>query len=296
MKKFISNIIKVLLMFTAICLILSRPIKADVGYFSSYDSGESSSSSDWSSSSSGDWSSSSSDSDSGGTGIGGVIIFIIISIILAVSRKNENNVVRPIQNINTYIVDNSEMIENKVREIDPLFSAESFKAFAKEVFIKLQTSWSERKWEGIRPFETNELFEQHSKQLQQLIDAKQINVMDRICVRETALNSFRVDGDKEILIMTLKSAAKDYIIEEESKKVVQGDPNKDVYMIYTMTFMRKAGVKTKEGTDKKSTTNCPNCGAPTKITSAGKCEYCGSIITTGEHDWVLSNLEGRSGM
>ena len=37
--------------------------------------------------------------------------------------------------------------------------------------------------------------------------------------------------------------------------------------------------------------NCPNCGAPTQITSAGKCEYCGSVITTGEYSWVLSNLE-----
>ena len=60
--------------------------------------------------------------------------------------------------------------------------------------------------------------------------------------------------------------------------------------------MRKAGVKTKEGTADTNTTNCPNCGAPTKITSSGKCEYCGSIITTGEHDWVLSGLEGTRGM
>ena len=37
--------------------------------------------------------------------------------------------------------------------------------------------------------------------------------------------------------------------------------------------------------------NCPNCGAPTQITSAGKCEYCGSVITTGEYNWCLSNLE-----
>ena len=55
-------------------------------------------------------------------------------------------------------------------------------------------------------------------------------------------------------------------------------------------------MKTKEGTADTNTTNCPNCGAPTKITSSGKCEYCGSIITTGEHDWVLSGLEGTRGM
>ena len=32
-------------------------------------------------------------------------------------------------------------------------------------------------------------------------------------------------------------------------------------------------------TDEIKTTNCPNCGAPTTITSAGQCEYCGSEYT-----------------
>mgnify|MGYP004458475247 FL=1 len=55
--------------------------------------------------------------------------------------------------------------------------------------------------------------------------------------------------------------------------------------------MRKTGVKTKPGENTVNTTNCPNCGAPTKITSSGECEYCGSVITTGEYDWVLTGLE-----
>ena len=61
-------------------------------------------------------------------------------------------------------------------------------------------------------------------------------------------------------------------------------------MKYLMTFNRKKGVLTKAGTSNKSTTNCPNCGAPTEITSSGQCEYCDSVITTGEHDWVLSDI------
>ena len=36
---------------------------------------------------------------------------------------------------------------------------------------------------------------------------------------------------------------------------------------------------------------CPNCGAKTQITVSGKCEYCGSVLTTGEYNWALSNLE-----
>ena len=37
--------------------------------------------------------------------------------------------------------------------------------------------------------------------------------------------------------------------------------------------------------------NCPNCGAPTNITSSGKCSYCGSVITTKDYGWVLAGLE-----
>ena len=57
-----------------------------------------------------------------------------------------------------------------------------------------------------------------------------------------------------------------------------------------MTFMRRNGVKTDAAKSNHSTTACPHCGAPTQITSAGKCEYCGYIITTGKHDWVLSDI------
>ena len=50
-------------------------------------------------------------------------------------------------------------------------------------------------------------------------------------------------------------------------------------------------MQTKEGSEKIVTTNCPNCGAPTKVALAGKCEYCGSLIKIEDHGWVLSNLE-----
>ena len=69
------------------------------------------------------------------------------------------------------------------------------------------------------------------------------------------------------------------------------DKTTDRYSTYKLDFIRTTGEKTKPGSIEINTTNCPNCGAPTQITSSGKCEYCGSVITTGEHSWALSNLE-----
>lgn len=61
--------------------------------------------------------------------------------------------------------------------------------------------------------------------------------------------------------------------------------------MYKLTFERKTGVLTKPGELKIDTINCPNCGASTEIISSGKCEYCGSIITSGKYAWVLSGIQ-----
>ena len=115
--------------------------------------------------------------------------------------------------------------------------------------------------------------------------------MERICVLSVRLVSFKQTGNKDVLTVLLRSRMNDYIIDETTGKIIKGDKTKDIYSTYKLDFIRTTGEKTKPGPIDVNTTNCPNCGAPTQITSSGKCEYCGSIITTGEHSWALSNLE-----
>lgn len=61
-------------------------------------------------------------------------------------------------------------------------------------------------------------------------------------------------------------------------------------MHYRMKFMRSVDVKTNTATGEEKGHNCPNCGAPLEISSSGKCEYCGSVVTTGQYSWVLSDF------
>ena len=205
--------------------------------------------------------------------------------------KNQNNNI--VQNISSNIVDNTNSVANQIREIDPKFSSDAFIGWTREVFLKIQQAWQDRKWEEIRPFESNELFNQHSSQLEEYIKNKKINKIEKIAIKNVSLQSFKIDGDKEVLTVYLDAIMRDYVVDEVTNKVLESNPNKDWYMKYIMVFNRKAGVKTEPGLSNKSVTNCPNCGAPTEITSSGKCEYCKSIITTGEHDWVLSDIRSR---
>lgn len=59
-----------------------------------------------------------------------------------------------------------------------------------------------------------------------------------------------------------------------------------------MKFVRSLGVQTKTETGAMNGHNCPNCGAPLEISSSGVCEYCGSVVTTGQYTWVLTDFSG----
>ena len=272
---------------------------ADVGSFESYDSSWDSGGSSWSSSDYGSsWSSS--DYGSGGSydgdfgGFGFIIFIIIIAIIIYYSSKNKggSSSFTPSNTMpqTRFQTGNSGLIEQEVKAVDPLFNKEVFMTWVRTLFIKLQEAWTARDWETIRTFESVELFEQHKKQLQGYIDNHQINVMERIAVLSVELLKFEQNGDKDVLTCIVRSRMNDYIIDDRDRKLIMGDKTKNIYGTYKMTFVRKTGVKTKAGTSEINKTNCPNCGAPTTITSSGKCEYCGSVITTGEHDWVLADL------
>jgi len=231
--------------------------------------------------------------------IPGLIILIAISIVVYRMKKSgklkkiQAEIHNSNQNLSTafdYTADNTVSVSEQVRQIDPNFSSDAFLGWVREVFLKIQQAWTDRDWKVIRPFESNELFATHNAQLNEYIKNHKINVIEKINISEAVLKEFRQDGDKEVLVVELHAIMRDYVIDEKTRKVLESDPNRDWHMKYLMTFNRKSGVTTKAGTSNKSTTNCPNCGAPTEITSAGQCEYCDSVITTGEHDWVLSDI------
>lgn len=280
---------------------------ADVGSFDRYDSGSSSSSS-WDSGSSSSWSSHDydygssssssydSDSDLDGFTIIGVLVFFAIAFIYSYikaknSQKSQGNISKTAYTTPEVDVSQTHIWADEIKKIDPNFSEEKMLAWAKDLYVKLQNAWTARDWEPMRPFETESLFEQHKSQLQGYIDTNRINVVDRIAVNYATLYKFRQEGDRDILEIALKATKKDYIIDATTKEVLEGNKEQDRISVYKMTFERKTGVLTPEGTSKVKTTNCPNCGAPTEITSAGKCPYCGSVITTGNNTWVLSGLE-----
>lgn len=280
-------------------------LPVDAGNYNDYgggDSGWSSGGSDWGSSwDDDDWG----DWDTGYTGSGGgfyffggnagaIVVIVFIVLLIGISAlKNKNSRGRRSSSYRgavPQVLDHTQEIERAILAVDPLFHKEKFLAWSKEVYVTLQQAWMERDWSKIRPFEKEELFAQHQKLLQEYLDLGRINVMERINVNQAFLQKYERDLQYEYLTVYLQARMRDYIIDEKTRQVLMGNPNADCYMQYLMKFTRRNGVKT----DPAAASNivaCPHCGAPTQITSAGKCEYCGFIVTTGDYDWVLCDMQ-----
>lgn len=229
-----------------------------------------------------------------------VVVIIIVTFIIKKKKKKQatdpkyinKQVQNQAQTSNTS--DNSAMVAAQIQAIDPAFSSDKFIGFAREVFMTIQAAWTAKDWKTIRPFESETLFNMHKQQLDEYIRLGKTNVVEKIGIKHCSLHSFQQDGDKEVLVVWLNAVMRDYVIDDTTKKVLESDPNRDWYMQYEMVFNRKAGVKTNPGRKGNAITNCPNCGAPTEVTSAGQCSYCGSVITNGEHDWVLTDIHSRN--
>ncbi len=233
----------------------------------------------------------------------GLVLLVIFIIIWMMTKKKAQRQATDTTYINQQVqqqadsdivMDYTNIVAEKVRAIDPNFSSDKFIGFAREVFMKIQEAWTAKDWKVIRPFESETLFNQHKQQLDEYIRLGRTNVVEKIGIRHCSLRSFMQDGDKEVLTVWINAIMRDYVIDDATKKVLESDPNRDWYMRYEMVFNRKAGLKTDPGKKGNTITNCPNCGAPTEITSSGQCAYCGSVITNGEHDWVLTDIHSRS--
>lgn len=287
-------------------LSLSVAVSADLGNFNDYDSGGSSDwggSDSWSSDS--DWGGSpgyvyyGDDDDYEGGGFSDLFAAIVIVVVIFIifiyknggkggSGTNSGGSVTQ-SGANTYIPNNTEEIINAIKAIDESYNNNEFIAWVKETFITLQSAWSERDFEKCRYFEKEELFEQHMALIKQYIESGKINVLDRICINNCYLYKYVRENGYEHLSVCINARMTDYIIDEKTKSVLKGNPNTEYNLKYIYTFSRKAGVQTALAGGNNEIA-CPHCGAPTKITSAGKCEYCGFIIKTGDYSWVLSDI------
>ena len=303
-----TAIILCFLIFTALLLPVFAPAaRADVGNSEFGEGGGWDFGGDWDFSSGYD-----DDLDLGGLAIlpffgggGSVVIIVILIIVFAVLKSKGiigtqgNKSARPngypggvSGNFSGQTQQNFSAMEAAaaaaVANTDPAFSLSEFKAFAGDVFLRTQECWESKSLPILRPYISERYYNTLESQLSEFINGKKTNHLDAQTVLDTYMTDFTADGKTERITVRLRASLLDYTTPDDSPDIIlSGSKTERKERTYRLEFVRSAGTKTSSEKELLSK-ECPACGAPLEVTSAGVCAYCKTIITSGEYGWVLN--------
>ena len=299
MKPKFPRTLILLLLCTVLVFALAAGSIADFGGFSGdSDYGGSSdwgSSSDWSSSSS-DWGSSSSSDGGDGGPFTTIVVIMIIIVVIAVNagkKKKPGTTRRPVAPGATPVDRSSLLPMKNYLTLDPDFDEAAMKEKISNLYVQMQNCWTDGNIESLRPYFSDALFTQMERQLTQMKRAGRTNHVERIAVLGTDLLGFRRVGSSDVITAQLRTRIVDYTTDANGK-VVSGSQDKEKFMTYEWDLSRSADSTTAEAEDGVKHITCPNCGAPLDVNASARCPYCGTVLQSGEHDWVLTAIRGIS--
>ena len=171
-------------------------------------------------------------------------------------------------------------------ERDPSFDWGKFQARLELIFKELQVGWTSRDWMRVRPFITDNLFQQQMFWIEAYKAAGLRNQLDG--ARVLRVEAAKVVSDRWYDAFTVRVYATglDYVV-KESGGIVRGSDTEERQYTEYWTMIRGSAVR---GTSRVDPV-CPNCGGTLKITMFGNCEFCKAKVTSGDFDWVLSRIE-----
>ena len=302
-----------LLMALLLCVVLLLPTaaRADLGDFSgggdygggsdwggsSWDSGSSWGGSSWDDDD--DWLffpiGFSSSGDSGGSGMGSLLFYValIVILILLFSRKNQQtSVPNAGQAAGAARTPDSKLTSmSQYSALDPNFSAAALREKLSNVYVQMQNGCTARNIEALRPYFTDALYQQFDRQIKSLIANRRINVVERIAVLDVNLRGYFQEGGDDHLVAELKTRITDYVVAEDTGALISGSKTAEKFMTYEWDLSRPTGTIT-EAQGATTQRHCPNCGAPLSVNESAKCPYCDTVITFRDHDWTIYAVKG----
>ncbi len=226
----------------------------------------------------------------------GVPLLIIVIIVLVVSglrgakgagNTYQNRVIRKAARLAS-----GKKIQagiDRIRETDIEFDPAVFVRRTRNAFLAVQKAWSEQAMEKARAFVSDGLFERFTLQIQEQKDLNYRNRMDDVRIVDAAVADIAPGEPFDAVTVMIRASAHDYRVSlKDGKKLPQNEYH-DVFVEY-WTFVRRPGVKTIANKPGLIEGQCPNCGSPIEMNQTVKCTSCGSLLRSGQYDWVLTEI------
>ncbi len=167
----------------------------------------------------------------------------------------------------------------------PDFDWNAFQQRVVGIASELQSAWSARDWERVRPLESESLFQMHRYWIDAYKKQRLRNVVGDYTVTRVEPVKIEADAFYESITVRMWAHGRDHTIDDDGN-VVAGSKTSVRQWTEYWTFIRTRG-----GGGASSAKPCPNCGAPVAKGATGVCPYCGGTLSGGAFDWVLSRIE-----
>ena len=224
-------------------------------------------------------------------GIPLVIIIIVVSIIMKRRKvKKQYSTIQQAGNSRLNQKQDSVAMHNSITALknrDQNFNQQIFSEKVKQAFLEVQQAWSDQDLSQVRRFISDGVHERFSLQIHMQKSQGMRNLMENVQVLGAEINSVDSDRHYDTIHVKITARAEDSDVDLESGKKLR-DNYKGTFIEY-WSFLRKPGVQTLAGRGLVEGV-CPNCGATLELTDSGRCQYCDAVVTSGEYDWVLSEI------
>lgn len=216
---------------------------------------------------------------------------IIIGIILFFAVQFSRHKKHAYQNDHSAFRGN-ELSGPKSKDLDKVlaklayFDKDKFLQNARKSFINIQKAWASKNIADIRNLISDGVYQRFVTQVEMMGLLKQKNKLDKIELYNAWIDRVTPSKIYDIIHIGFGAHIKDQFVSELSRSLYSGGEGS--FTEY-WTFIRKKDIQTK---DLFNADSCPNCGAPLekKATDIAKCDYCNTILNSGEYDWVLSEI------
>lgn len=153
------------------------------------------------------------------------------------------------------------------------------------IFSELNAAWDARDLPRLRPLMTDALYDSMRYWLDAHTARGLHNRVEKATMTRIEPAKVRRDHFFDAVTLRIFAHCLDYTTDSAGEVVSGSRRRPRAYSEYwTLIRGRHPG-------ERRADEGCPNCGGPLRLSAAGNCDHCGTHLTLGEFDWVLSKIE-----
>jgi tellurite resistance protein len=179
-----------------------------------------------------------------------------------------------------------------LRARDPAISEQSIATHARQMADILRTAWCGGDMRLARAFVSDGVYSRFQVQLALMRQENRRNVMGDARVLDVAIEAVECKDRLDVVHVRVVAEARDTEVPVHSTDAeIRAALGRTSVEPYTeiWSLLRRAGAQSKPDAYQVGAA-CPSCGAPLGQGETIKCKYCGALVCSGEHDWVLAEI------